>query len=81
MAYSIIDDIVDDRIDRRRHERYMTSMRNYVPPKERRGHSWTNSYGVTSNKSPIQKSLTRSRNSNLRGSGESFRNRGPGKGK
>ncbi len=81
MAYSIIDDIVDDRIDRRRHERYMTSMRNYVPPKERRGHSWTNTYGVTSNKSPIQTSLTRSRNSNLRGSGESFRNRGPGKGK
>jgi len=81
MAYSIIDDIVDDRIDRRRHERYMANMRNYVPPKERRSHSWTNHYGVTSNQSPIQKSLTRSRNSNLRGSGESFRNRGPGKGK
>lgn len=80
-AYSIIDDIVDDRIDRRRHERYMANMRNYVPPKERRDHTWTNYYGVTSNKSPIQTSLTRSRNSNLRGSGESFRNRGPGKGK
>lgn len=81
MAYSIIDDIVDDRIDRRRHERYMSSMRNYTPPRERKDHSWTNSYGVTSNKSPIQQSLTRSRSSNLRGSGESFRNRGPGKGK
>lgn len=80
-AYSIMDDIIDDRIDRRRHERYMASMNTYVPPRQRRGYSSTNAFGVTSANSPIQKSLFKSKNSNLRGAGASFRNRGSSSGK
>lgn len=80
-AYSIFDDIIDDRIDRRRHQRYMANMNGYVPPRHRNNYTGTNAYGVTSGKSSFQQSLTRSRSQGVRGSGESFRNRGPGKGK
>ena len=80
-AYSIMDDIIDDRIDRRRHKEYLAGMGNYTAPRYRNNYHGTNRYGVTSNQSPIQQSLTRSRNNNLKGSGQSFRNRGPSKGK
>lgn len=80
-AYAIMDDIIDDRIDRRRHERYMASMNSYVPPRQRQGYSATNRFGVTRYDSPIQQSLTRSRKSNLKGAGASFRNRGSSSGK
>lgn len=80
-AYSIIDDITDNRIDRRRHERYMSSMNSYVPPHKRSGYSYTNSYGVTSKTSPFKTSVSRSKGSTLKGAGSSFRNRGPSSGK
>ena len=80
-AYSIMSDLTKDRIDRRRHERYLASMHGYIPPSSRGNYRGTNRYGVTSHQSPIQSSLTRSRNSNLKGSGQSFRNRGPSSGK
>ena len=81
LVYSIFDDLTDDAYDRRRHREYMASMGNYIPPARRSNHSWTNSYGVTSMSSPMQSSITKAKNTGVKGAGASYRNRGPGKGK